>query len=481
MPLTAAGAAAKAPPRSLRPRARPGTVRPAVETSEAIVRKSDLTGVVSYIAMDVRTGQVIDERHSGARMPPASVAKALTALYALDILGPQHRFQTRVVATGPIENGVLKGDLILAGGGDPTLDTNDLADLAAEVKRAGLREIRGNFHVWGGALPYAASIDSTQPDHVGYNPAVSGIALNYNRVHFEWKRNGGSWAVSMEARSDRYRPQIAMARMKVIKRDLPVYTYSDANGRDEWTVASTALGNGGSRWLPVRKPDLYAAEVFRTMLRSHGIVAKPPKARQSLPNGTTIAQKKSLPLSEILRAMLKYSTNLSAEMVGMAATQKRTGRPATIKGSAREMSQWAKDRLGARAIAMVDHSGLGDASRMTGADLARALVRADAIAGLRPILKPIKMRNSNYKVIPDHPVNVVAKTGTLNFVSCLAGYLNAPGNTDYAFVIFTADVPRRNALTKSERERPKGGSHWNRSSRLLQQALIQRWGKLHHS
>jgi D-alanyl-D-alanine carboxypeptidase/D-alanyl-D-alanine-endopeptidase (penicillin-binding protein 4) len=474
-------AQAEAPTKSLRPMARPATKRPAPETSENLVRKAGLSGVVSYIAMDMKTGKVVDERHSGARMPPASVAKSLTAIYALDVLGGQHRFTTRVIAAGPIENGILKGDLILAGGGDPTLQTDDLAALAAKVKASGLREVRGSFQVWGGALPFEKVIDASQPDHVGYNPSISGVALNFNRVHFEWKRNGSGWGVTMDARSDRYRPEVSMAKMKIVSRDLPVYTYANQGGRDHWTVASTALGKGGSRWLPVRKPELYIGEVFQTMLRSHGIAVKSPKVRPNLPGGTVVASRQSEDLTEILRGMLKYSTNLTAEMVGMAASAKRLGRPIGMRASASEMSNWAQQKFGADTIKMMDHSGLSDASRMTGRDLARMMLRTHASAGLRPILKTIKMRNSKYKVIPNHPVQVVAKTGTLNFVSTLAGYIQAPGGRDLTFVIFTADVPKRKALTKAERERPRGASKWNRNSRLLQQALMQKWGARRHS
>ncbi len=467
---------AQPPSVSRRPVARPDTIKPKVLTGHDLVAASGVTGAVSYVVADLRKGKAFDSRGAGQPLPPASVAKSLTALYALDVLGPNHRFETRVLATGPVENGVLRGDLVLAGGGDPTLQTDDMAKLAATLKANGLRSVQGHFYVWGGALPYAQVIDRTQPSHVGYNPAVSGLALNYNRVHFEWRRAGNKWGVTMDARSDRYRPEVTMARMKIVNRDLPVYTYADKGGRDDWTVALTALGKGGSRWLPVRKPDLYAGEVFQTMMRSHGIVLKSPKVLKTAPSGSILARQVSPPLSEILQGMLKYSTNLTAEMVGMAASIKLGKRPTNLRASARSMSAWGRSKLGLRASDFVDHSGLGDASRTTAEDLVKALSHPLATAQMRPLLKKIKMRNSKYKVIPDHPLDVRAKTGTLNFVSTLAGYAAMPDGREMAFAILTGDVVRRKSLSVAERERPKGGRKWNRASRVLQQALLQRWG-----
>lgn len=478
--FSASPLAARPVKKSLRPQARPGTPSlPSAEPIEALLKRAKLGGSVSCAVAEIGSGQLLEGRASNATLPPASVTKAVTALYALDTLGPNHRFRTRIIATAPIQNGVLQGDLILAGGGDPTLNTEGLATLAKTLKAAGLREVRGRFRVYAGALPYARQIDKAQPDHVGYNPAISGLSLNFNRVHFEWKRAGSGWGVTMDARSANYRPEVSIAKMAVIKRQMPVYTYQQKGSTDHWTVASGALGKGGARWLPVRRPDLYAGEVFRTLARAHGIVLPKEKVTKSLPAGITVATYQSALLRDILRDMLKYSTNLTAEMVGLAATGASTGKLSTLRASAQQMTRWAKRRLGMQQGKFVDHSGLGDASRLSAQDMVAALSTRLAREQLPAILKPITLRDAKGKPNSRHPLKVLAKTGTLNFASSLAGYVTTPDGRVMAFAIFTADNKKRSALSKDQRERPEGGRSWNKRSKALQQSLLERWGQLY--
>ena len=476
-----AGAAlAGAPAASLRPVARPGGGAARLAPSaEALISEARLSGRVGYAVADAATGQLLEEGDGTTGLPPASVTKAVTALYALDTLGPGYRFETRLFATGVLEGGVLKGDLVLAGGGDPTLDTDALAALAAGLKKAGVRELRGQFRVWGGAVPFKRAIDEGQPEHVGYNPAISGLNLNYNRVHFEWKRAGGRYTVSMDARTARYRPDVTVARMRIADRSVPVYTYRDAGGRDDWTVARGALGNGGARWLPVRKPELYAAEVFATFARSQGIQLGKPALQDSAPQGGVIATHHSAPLRDILRDMLKYSTNLTAEMVGLTATAKLKRRALPLAQSAQAMNDWAAQRLGMTGSALRDHSGLSDRSRLTAAAMARGLARAHDAGLLRPLLREHRMRDANGRAQRNHPVKVVAKTGTLYFVSSLAGYVRTPQGADLAFAIFTASDSLRSRIDPKRDERPPGARGWNRRSKQLQQALIERWSAVY--
>ena len=123
-------------------------------------------------------------------MPPASVAKAITCAYGLARLGGDYRFTTTVQAAGTIANGRLEGDLWLVGGGDPLFGTDELNDLTRQMAEAGLREVTGDFRIASGPLPHIAAIDPDQPEHVGYNPSVGPLNLNFNRVHFDLGARG---------------------------------------------------------------------------------------------------------------------------------------------------------------------------------------------------------------------------------------------------------------------------------------------------
>lgn len=478
-----AGAAAApswagAPLVSLRPLPR-GTLPapPPPPDAERLIADARLGGDVCYAVTDLASGATIESRDADRTLPPASVAKALTALYALGVLGPGYRFTTRLVATGPVSGGRIEGDLVLAGGGDPTLDTDRLALLVESLKEAGIHTVTGQFRTWAGALPAIRGIDPDQPPQVGYNPAIGGLNLNYNRVHFEWKRKGSDYDVTMQARAVSFSPSVRIARMSISSDQAPVYTYAEDNGIDRWTVARRALGDEGSRWLPVRRPDAYAGEVFVSLARSYGIELRPGEPMTAPPEGALIGEVHSDPLVPLLRDMLRWSTNLTAESVGLMASSVIGPRPDSLAASAARMNAWAGARYGAPGLSLVDHSGLGYASGVSAADMVRLLVAAGRDEGFRPLLRGFAVSDPGDRT-PRPDIEVAAKTGTLNFVSALAGYARADGGRDMAFAIFTADTDRRDAIPIAQRERPEGAKGWAGRSRRLQQDLILRWTAL---
>ncbi|MBT9384528.1 D-alanyl-D-alanine carboxypeptidase/D-alanyl-D-alanine-endopeptidase [Pseudooceanicola sp. CBS1P-1] len=478
-------------PEALRPKKRPSglSAQPAAATASEVtssglthaVESVNVPGDSACIVHNLTTGETLESYHGDHPMAPASVAKTMTSMYALEHLGADHRFQTRLLTTGLIDNGVLKGDLILAGGGDPVLDTQDLGELAAQLRAVGIHSVEGAFQYYGKALPETRNIDPGQPYHVSYNPGISGLNLNFNRVYFDWKKVGGKFQISMQAPAGRYRPGVEIATMEIVDQSESVFTWEDRDGKDVWTVLRSALNDDGARWLPVTRPAAYTAEVFATLARSNGIVLGTPEALDALPGDAyQIAQHESQTLDAILKDMLFYSTNVTAEIVGVSTTIKLTGQiPPTLDVSARYLSAWARQRFGMKEVDMVDHSGLGDASRVSVRDLATMLNSKSAQVQLHPLLKVIPLRKGGKSVDPHHPYKVEAKTGTLNFVSALAGYETAPNGHKLVFAIISNNLPKRDELTRNQKEHPPGGAQWLGRARYLQQNLMERWGGMY--
>ncbi|WP_373354714.1 D-alanyl-D-alanine carboxypeptidase/D-alanyl-D-alanine-endopeptidase [Pseudoroseicyclus sp. CXY001] len=485
-------ALADSPLTALRPQARPGSAatppappqpfapgkRPVPRPSlDDLVRNARLGGDVSIALRDTATGEVRGQYQGDVEVPPASVTKTVTTLYALDTLGPAHRFATRVLATGALAGDTLTGDLILAGGGDPGLDTDGLGALVDELVAAGIRRVEGRFLVWDGALATFPQIEPSQPVHVSYNPAVGGLNVNYNRVHFEWARAGSEYDVTMQARAARYSPDVPAIGMEVIDRSVPVYTYAEGEASEEWTVARGALGTGGSRWLPIRHPWIYAGEVFQAICAYQGIVLPAPERAAAEPEtALELARLESAELAEIARDMLYYSTNLTAEVLGLAASAARSLEPATLKVSAAMMNLWVRQRFGER-VAFADHSGLSDESRVSALSLTAVLAHPAARESLRPLLKTHLMLDAQGNLMDPPPAVVQAKTGTLNFVSALAGYARTIGAADLSFATLTASHERRAETAGSEEETPPGARDWLARSRGLQEGALRLWGR----
>jgi len=448
--------------------ARPG---PAPDSFAPILERFGLAAATGFAVADAATGAVIEAHQPGIDRPPASVAKIVTALYALDRLGPGHAFETRIEAAGDA--------LVLAGGGDPLLDTDALGDLAAAAAAAG-PGTPARLVVDAGALPSFAEIEADQPEDAGYNPAISGMNLNFNRVHLAWEPGEAGPRLRLSApglRHDVETPGIAA----VLEAGATPPRHRVEGGREVWALAPASLRGRGSVWLPVRAPAAYAGETFRALAAGAGLVLPAPEAvsardpaGSAAPAARMLARRESERLEPMMRGMLHYSTNLTAEAAGLAASQ-RAGAPAgSLAASAGAMSAWARGRYGLDRLALVNHSGLTARSRVTAADMARLLVAA-APGGLPGLLRERPLKGADGAPAPVEGVRIVAKTGTLDFVSALAGYIEGPGERRRAFAILAADLDAREATPPELRDDPPGAAAFARRARAQEQALLRRW------
>ena len=143
--------------------------------------------------------------------------------------------------------------------------------------------------------------------------------------------------------------------------------------------------------------------------------------------------------------------------------------------SATAMGAWAQDNLGPHQSVFVDHSGLSGESRVCPRDMVRMLLAVGQNDRARALMPIRTIEPEDDDPLHTSPIEIAAKTGTLNFVSSLAGYMSTAAGRDLVFAIFCADVPRRAALTEAERERPEGGRTYVTRARRLQRKLIRRW------
>ena len=156
----------------------------------------------------------------------------------------------------------------------------------------------------------------------------------------------------------------------------------------------------------------------------------------------------------MLRDMLLYSTNLTAEVTGLRASQMRGLAPEGLAASGAAMTAWARARFGLKEAVLVNHSGLSDATHIAPEELVAVLRQAEPL-GLPELLKPRPILDPSNHAVADPGVNVVSKTGTLDFVSGLAGYMTGPRRR-LAFSIMAADPDLRARIPPDRAQRSAG-------------------------
>lgn len=443
----------------------------AAAPSPDIVARYSLGPVSSVSLLDTMTANTLDEYASDVLLPPASVLKIMTALYALEALGAEHRFRTEVRALGPVEDGTLRGGVALVGGGDPVFDANALRDLANGLVERGVHRVNGSFIVADGALPFVPEIDPTQPLHVGYNPALSGINLNFNRVRLEWARGEKDPDFRFVAPGRDFRVALAGIGGELGLAPPPVHRMQGA--REMWTLPSRRMTGSGALWLPVRQPAVHTGEVFRELCAEKDLELPDAEIVTEAPKGRSLAVHASPPLAEILQAMLLYSTNLTAEIVGLHASIAFGQLPDTLAASAAEMTAWARVRYGLKDAVFVDHSGLSDRSRWSSAETVRVLEQ-EAEGPLPKLLRQQPLHDAEGRPMRLSHVDAAAKTGTLYFSSGLAGYLET-SDRRLAFAIYSADLERRARIPQPASHAPPGARPWAGRARSMQRDLLRNW------
>ena len=338
-------------------------------------------------------------------LAPASNMKLVTAAVALDVLGPTTRLTTKVLGPRPV-GGTVDGDLVLVGGGDPLLTTDtgrslfthgpqpvtSMEALADRVVAAGVRRVTGSVVGDGSRHVPVRSLEGWPRRFVGNGIVAPLSALLVN---------------------------------------------------DGWRVSALPPATGGG---PAADPDAHAAEVLRELLVARGVTVDGPSRAGTASGGAEVLTSiPSLPVSALVAEMLTFSDNTTAELLLREVDRARGGRGGT-RGGAAVAARWLADHYpDDRPATVVDGSGLSSTNRIT-CDLLVDLLEDDGVAG--PVAEGLA-RPGRAGTLDDRlrgaevRDRVRAKTGTLNDVTALSGWVRTARDRDLAFSVVENTGARR--------------------------------------
>ena len=365
-------------------------------------------GILGAVVLRTRDSALVWQRNPDLRILPASTMKVLTAAAALEDLGPDFRWKTSVWATAPIVNGVLKGNLVLEGGGDPTFGVEGMgmSPLLAGLVRAGLKEVNGNvialdtmvgrdLDVWPSGWTITNSRD-------GYGAPVTGLNWGQNRTSTRSIGEPRRLALAVFSKA------LAARRIKVRGTDTTILVRGDV--------------------LPSRQGWELVAKV------------QSPK------------------LSEVLRICLVHSVNPYAEAAVLAmGVRKPQGKFAPRDQGKRRYRQILAGLGVPSSITADDGSGLSRYNLVTAHAMA-SLLRRDMThaegyraTDLLPRGGQGTLRH-RFGRLPS-PTWVSGKTGTLDGTSSLVGILRVPGRDTLAFAFLSTGFQGRASRIRGFQDR----------------------------
>ncbi len=415
------------------------------------------------------TGAVLFEQNRDKFFMPASNMKLATGAAALEALGPDYRFRTTLAASGPIRNGVLQGDLVVIGGGDPTISARFGEGDARTVFRAWADSLRakGVQRVAGSVVGVDTAFDAITLgrgwawDDLGsyYAAEISALEFNEGAVQttvFPGSRTGVPGAVSFDPPTG-YLP-VDNGTVTIAAGGEPDIDFDrDPNGPGIIVTGEIPADTFVQRDLAVRDPTRFFVSMLRETLRSTGIAVDGPAMVMAdlheparAPEPVFVHQ--SPPLREVLPGLMKPSQNQIAEIFLKTLGRELRGAGTSRDGVAAVDSIFRSWGLPAAELIMADGSGLSRYNYVTPEllmGLLKHMLRSPnwevwyaslPIAGIDGTLR------NRFRDTPAEG-RIRAKTGTIANTRALSGYLNTESGEWLVFsmIVNNSDQGSRNA------------------------------------
>ncbi len=394
---------------------------------------------VAIVVQDVTKRRPLFTHQPDRPYNPASVMKLVTTFAALELLGPDYRWKTFAYLDGPLEGGVLHGNLVLKGGGDPKITVERWQAFMAMLRGNGLAAIDGDLvldRTFFAPIAHDASAFDGEPLKP-YNVGPDALLVNFKAVKFGFSPGPAADTAAakvepaLSAVAVGAPPQLAAGNCGDWRTALAA-TFVDQGTRAEATFGGRYPAACGERdwWVSLLDNPTYVHGMFDTYFRAAGgRFAGRWKEGVATAGAVPFATLESPPLWDIVRDVNKLSNNVMARQLFLTLATARAAPPATTARATDAVHVWlARRNLRMTELVLDNGSGLSRRERISAESLARLLIAADASPVREEFASSLAVAAMDGTVQRRFLTGTVAgqaqlKTGTLEGVRALAGYV----------------------------------------------------------
>lgn len=406
------------------------------EEVTAYLRKRNIPeSELSVFIQDVHADAPLLQHNATASQNPASTMKLLTTWGALQVLGPAWTWKTEVYVRGELRNGVLNGDIVLKGYGDPFLVYESFWKLLHDLRLKGLRDIRGDVIVDNSffAIP---EIDpgafDNKPDRI-YNAPPSALMFNFQATRFLLQPDEDKRQVMLSAfplpSGVSLSNQLTLSEGKCRRR----HYRPNVEQQDTRAVVKGQYATGcGAQFIMrrVSEAEVHVYDAFREFWKAQGGMLRGRGQAGVVQAGDQLFHTHaSKPLAEQIRSINKWSNNVMTRQVLLTMGAKRFGAPATLdKGRMALLEVMEQHRIATQGMVIDNGSGLSRDARLTANQLGQLLYAIWHEPLMPEFMNSLPLMGEDGTLarrLKNHDVRGRShlKTGTLRHVTALAGYM----------------------------------------------------------
>jgi D-alanyl-D-alanine carboxypeptidase/D-alanyl-D-alanine-endopeptidase (penicillin-binding protein 4) len=384
-------------------------------------------------------------------MNPASTMKLVTSFAALELLGEAYVYRTVAVSAAPLDNGVLVGDLVIRGSGDPHLSEQDLWAMLRQLRGRGIREISGNVLI-DRSLYAPLQVDPAQFDgepYRAYNVAPDAFLVNFDATTLTFApdlvhQRVVTFASPVLAEQSVGAPRLSGEPCGDWRSRLGL----DLTNPNRIAFAGSYAASCGEKTLNIsfEPAGPYSAALVATLWKELGGKLDGRVMDGATPPGTRLlAEHDSDPLAVLLYDMNKFSNNVMARSVFLSLSAEMLHLPASTESSARVVKSLLAQRgIDTTGLELDNGSGLSRRERISARQMGMILQTAFRGSNMAELMATLPIAGSDGTMRNRVKADPVAghahiKTGSLADVRALAGYVDANSGRRYVVVCLVND------------------------------------------